>query len=307
MSKVLYLLTGPTAVGKTRIALQWAKMNNAEILSCDSLLFYQGMDVGTAKPTKEEQLEVPHHGIDIQPVDQQFNIKAYIDFAKEVVESVYSRGRKLLITGGSGFYLKAFLRPVTDDIEIPKEVNQSVLALYEDKGLDGLITELRKLNPKGNGDLDILNPRRVIKALARCRASGESLLGLKESFKMQKSPFEKCIKKVSILDRNPESLKKRIRQRVLEMIKLGLIEEVQQLIEQGMQKNPSAASAIGYRETIDWLKRGGGNKQDLVEAIILNTNKLVAKQRKWFRTQIEDARIINLDKHLGMEEELFID
>lgn len=305
MNNTLYLLTGPTGVGKTALALQWAEENNAEILSCDSLLFYKGMDIGTAKPSFNEQMQIPHHAIDISPVDQQFNIKAYIDLAKQVVRSVEERGKNLLIVGGSGFYLKAFVAPVIDDIEVPDAINQEVLELYEQAGLDGLMSALLKLNPKGVGDLDVLNHRRVIKALIRCKASGKDLLDLKVSFEAQESPFAHYEKKICILHRNPEVLKERIRTRVFEMLNVGLIDEVESLLQQGIERNPSAANAIGYRETIDWLKNGSSSKADLAEAIILNTNKLVAKQRKWFRNQIKSAQLINLDEHSEIEKNLF--
>lgn len=296
MSKVLYLLTGPTASGKTAFGIQWAKANNAEILSCDSLLFYKGMDIGTAKPSEEEQREVIHHGIDILPVDKQFNIKSYCEFAKHTIQSIHAKGKQVLVVGGSGFYLKSFIAPVSDDIEISASINNYVLSIYENEGLEGLIKELGKLNPEGFGDLDICNPRRVLKALVRCLSSGKSLLELRKSFQSQTAPFAEFEKRVCILDRNPEVLKKRIEQRVFEMMELGLIKEVQGLIEQGIEKNPSAATAIGYRETIRWLKSGHDNEDDLAEAIILNTNKLVAKQRKWFRTQMKEAQVINLDE-----------
>lgn len=306
MSRVLYLLTGPTASGKTALGIQWAKANNAEILSCDSLLFYKSMDIGTAKPSKEEQMEVPHHGIDIQPVDRQFNIKIYIEFAKSIIQSVHARGKQLLITGGSGFYLKSFLSPVVDDLEVSESINSYALSLYDDEGLEGLLKELHRLNSNGLGDLDVCNPRRVLKALMRCLASGKSCLELKESFETQADPFPEFEKKICILDRDPKILKERISRRVYEMMELGLIEEVQELIKQGIENNPSAATAIGYRETIRWLKSGHDNEDELEEAIILNTNKLVAKQRKWFRTQVKNARIINLDEVGASYEELFI-
>lgn len=297
-SSILYLLTGPTGVGKTALALNWAQANNAEILSCDSLLFYKGMDIGTAKPSQKELMQIPHHGIDICPVDKQFNIKAYIDLAKQVVRSVEERGKKLLIVGGSGFYLKAFLAPVIDDIDVPDAINQEVLELYQQAGLQGLMSALLKLNPKGVGDLDVLNHRRVIKALIRCKASGKDLLDLKASFDSQETPFADYEKKICILHRNPEILKQRIRTRVFEMINAGLIGEVASLMHQGIEKNPSASTAIGYREIIAWLKNGSSDEAELAETIILNTNKLVAKQRKWFRTQIKSAQLINLDEHL---------
>lgn len=295
MKKELYFLTGPTASGKTELGIEWAKANNAEILSCDSLLFYKGMDIGTAKPSMQELTQVPHYGIDIQPIDQQYNIKNYCEFSKSVVEDVYGRGKKLLILGGSGFYLKSFFEPVVDELDFSDSINQYVLALYEEEGLDRIVKELSKLNPEGFGTLDICNPRRVQRALVRCLGSGKSLLELKDSFSGQEVPFCEFEKKIIILDREPEILKDRIQKRVIRMLDAGLIKEVRKLMEEGIEKNPSAASAIGYRETIRWLKSGHENEDDLAEAIILDTNKLVAKQRKWFRTQVKDAQRINLD------------
>lgn len=307
MSKVLYFLTGPTGVGKTAVALEWAKKNDAEILSCDSLLFYRGLDIGSAKPSREEQKEVLHHGIDVEAVDRQFNIAQYVDLAKGVVASVEGRGKKLLIVGGSGFYLKSFLAPVVDAVEVPEEVNRAVLQLFEEKGLAGVRAELLRINPRGVGELDVCNPRRVIKALVRCRASGKDLLDLKRSFEEQAVPFMEYEKKICVLERSPELLKERIRRRVLEMVASGLVQEVEGLLSQGIENNPSAANAIGYRETIHWIKSGNANINELVEAIVLNTNKLVAKQRKWFRTQLGqvkrvgtvDTRWVNLDECLG--------
>ncbi len=296
MKKILYFLTGPTASGKTALGVQWAKANDAEILSCDSLLFYKGMDIGTAKPCELEQQGVKHHGIDMASIDEQFDVKSYCDFSKTVIDDAYERGKKLLILGGSGFYLKSFFVPVVDDIEVSESFNNYVLSLYEEEGLMRIVTELYKLNPDGLGDLDVCNPRRVQKALIRCLGTGKSLLELKKSFDKQAIPFPEFEKKVIILDRDPDILKDRIRSRVFNMLNFGLIDEVKRLVVQGIEKNPSAASAIGYRETIRWLKSGHENEDDLSEAIILSTNKLVAKQRKWFRTQIKGAQVVNLDK-----------
>lgn len=296
MKKKLYFLTGPTATGKTALGIEWAKKNDAEILSCDSLLFYKGMDIGTAKPSPEERAGVKHYGIDIQSVNEPFNVKNYIDFSKQVVDEVYARGKKLLVLGGSGFYLKSFFTPVVDDLEISEKINDFVLSLYEEKGLEGIVNELHKINPEGVGDLDLHNPRRVQKGLMRCLGTGKSLFELKNSFDHQEEPFSEFEKKICILDRDNEVLHERIRRRVFHMLDCDLINEVKNLFKQGIEKNPSAASAIGYRETIRWLKSGHDNTDDLAEAIILSTNQLVAKQRKWFRTQIKNAKIINLEE-----------
>src|SRR5262245_57692386 len=119
MKPVLHVLTGPTAVGKTEWALRWAEQRGAEIVSCDSLLFYRGMDIGTAKPTRDEQARVRHHLIDICDLTDRMDVTQFVTRAKAAVDEIRSRGRNVLVTGGSGFYLKAFLAPVADDIDVP--------------------------------------------------------------------------------------------------------------------------------------------------------------------------------------------
>src|SRR2546423_950109 len=119
MKPVLHVLTGPTAVGKTEWALRWAEENNAEIVSCDSLLFYRGMDIGTAKPTPVERARVRHHLIDICDVRELMDVTHYVTKAREAVNEITARGRGVLVTGGSGFYLKSFFAPVADDVAVP--------------------------------------------------------------------------------------------------------------------------------------------------------------------------------------------
>ena len=116
MRAVLHVLTGPTAVGKTEWALRWAEENGAEIVSCDSLLFYRGMDIGTAKPSAMELSRVAHHLVDICSPSERMDVAAYVGLARKAVEGILGRGRRVLVVGGSGFYLRTFLGPVTDEI-----------------------------------------------------------------------------------------------------------------------------------------------------------------------------------------------
>jgi hypothetical protein len=122
MKPTIHVLTGCTAVGKTEWALRWAEAQNAEIISCDSLLFYQHMDIGTAKPSAAELARVPHHLIDVVAAAEPMDITRYITLARAAVEKIAARGRKILVTGGSGFYLKSFFGPVADDVAVPAEV-----------------------------------------------------------------------------------------------------------------------------------------------------------------------------------------
>ena len=303
--KVMYFLTGPTAVGKTEWALAWAEASGAEILSCDSLLLYRGMAIGTARPSLDALRRVRHHGIDLSPVNQQFNVKEYLNVAQAVVDDVFQRGKRLLVVGGSGFYLKAFFAPVVDDLSIPEEIHREVLHLYEQRGLKGLVEELRKLNPSGTGSLDLLNPRRVIRSLERCLASGKTLIALREAFESQPRPFDTYQKNLCLLTRDRGNLRKRVEVRTKMMLAGGLIEEVRGLIRAGIRENPSAASAIGYRETLACLD-GKADFKELEDRIVKSTMALIRKQKTWFRRQVPVHRVIDLDAFkAGEVPELF--
>jgi len=182
---ILHVLTGPTAAGKTEWALRWAERFGAEIVSCDSLLFYRGMDIGTAKPTPAERGRVRHHLIDLCDVTEQMDITRYIALARAAIDDIRVRGRRVLVTGGSGFYLKAFCGPVADDIEVAAVIRERVRALPAAAALG----ELRALNPAGLGALDVANPRRVARALERCLASGRTLAELQDAFARQPGAF----------------------------------------------------------------------------------------------------------------------
>lgn len=301
----LYILTGVTGVGKTDLAIAWSQANDAEILSCDSTLFYRGMDIGTAKPTSEEQALVPHHGLDLVDVHEQYDVASYIQYAKTTIEEIQLRGKKVLITGGSGFYLKAFFSPVVDDIPVSQAIIDHLNVVYDHSGLEGLLALLNQYNPDGVGDLDIKNPRRVLKALARSMATGRSYPDLKADFLLQKTPFDGYIKHLTLLIRDEDDLKARIRIRAENMLKAGLIDEVKALIKLGIQTNPSAANAIGYREVIQYLSDNDGDQEALLERIIINTNQLVAKQRKWFRHQISPNKIFNLSQKIIPVQAIF--
>ena len=290
----LQILTGPTAVGKTAFALEWALKHDAEILSCDSLLFYRGMNIGTAKPGPDVLQRVPHHMIDIVPVAAPFSIKTYLDQAQAAVEAIIGRGRRVLIVGGSGFYLKSFFAPVVDAIEASPQIVARVAHLEQTRGLEGLMEELVARNPDGLGKLDFHNPRRVAKALQRCMASGRPLLELQAAFAQLKSPFADYEKRVTLLSRHPEDLWQRICARVEGMFAEGLLAEVERLQMQGIEKNTSAARAIGYRETLEFMKTKQSDLAALKERIAINTRRLVAKQRKWFRNHLKVDQMIDL-------------
>jgi len=278
------ILTGPTAAGKTEQALRWAEANGAEILSCDSVCVYRGLDVGSAKPTAAERARVAHHGIDLAEPSERFSVAAYVAHARHAIDEAGRRGVPLLVTGGSGFYLGAFFGPVTDSLEIPEAASTEARALQR-QGTDALRRRLEELE---GGHLpawlDVENPIRLAKALERRLASGRPLDELRQAFLAQPGAFADITFEHELIDRPDAELRARIATRTRRMLADGLVEEARWLAGLGLDDTLPAVRAVGYRETIDWVR--GGSVQPieaLAECIDQATWALVGKQRKWFR------------------------
>jgi tRNA dimethylallyltransferase len=243
------------------------------------------MNIGTAKPTPAERARVPHHLIDLLDFTDRMDVTYYVAQAKAACDDIRARGRRVLVTGGSGFYLKAFFHPVADEVDIPPEVRAAVAARLHRDGLPALAEELRRLNPQGLGRLDLDNPRRVTRALERCVASRRTLADLAAAFARQPAPFAGWTVRLARLERPRQELDARIDARVRAMLAGGLVEEVRRLLRAGLKQNASAAAAIGYRESIAFLE-GRLRADELAPAIARNTRALVKKQLTWFRTQL---------------------
>jgi len=280
----LHVITGPTAVGKTAQAIAWAQAHDAEVLSCDSVCVYRGMDVGTAKPTAAEQQLVKHHGIDLVAPSQRYSVQQYIQMAQTVIADVHARGKRVVITGGSGFYLAAFFGPVTDDLPVSDAVIEEVRRLQQ-AGPAAVLARLQSLEAAPLPTwLDTQNPIRVVKALERRMASGRSLDSLREDFLQRSSPFANFTVTHEVIERPDEELKKRIALRTSQMLQHGLIQEAEHLLSLNLDPELPSARAVGYRATMDWLLSGRQVAlEGLAERINLDTWALVRKQRKWFK------------------------
>ncbi len=301
----LHVLTGPTAVGKTALALDWAEAHGAVIVSCDSLLFYRGMDIGTVKPTLVELARVPHRCVDIAEPSARYSVHDYVRDARRAVDEATAAGRPVLVTGGSGFHLKAFYAPVTDALEIPAAVRAEIAALG-DAGHETARRRLLELEPDPPAWLDLANPRRVLKALERRLTTGRSLAEIKAEFDARPGAFDDFEKRTVVLTRAPEILEKRIRLRVAAMIADGLVDEVRRLLAGELPPDSPGAAAIGYRETIAWLAAGEpGGAAALHETVCVNTRQLAARQRKWFRTQLPPHATLDLDVATPAVDTLF--
>ncbi len=287
MKTQVAIITGPTCCGKTKAAIELAEKINGEIISCDSVLVYRKMDIGSAKPTKEEIRAIPHHLIDVADISEKFDVARYVELAKEALEKIVAKGKKPIVAGGSGFYLKAWFSAVADNVKISDEIKKISNKIEQENGLEGMKNELSKLDPLANLYVDINNPRRIKNALERCLATGKPIKQLLDEFKALPCPFGEIDRTLTILDLPDNILLNRISERANDMIKNGIIEETKNLIENGLLENQSARTAIGYRETIAWLEEGANNIDALKEIIIKNTMQLVKKQRKFFRNNLK--------------------
>jgi tRNA dimethylallyltransferase len=280
----IHVLTGPTAVGKTETALLWAEQHDAEIISCDSVCVYRGMDIGSAKPTAEDQHRIRHHGIDLVEPSERYSVSQYVEMARAAITRAHGHGKRILVTGGSGFYLASFFGPVTDELAIPQAITDEVRTLQR-QGLASLVLRLREIEGNPLPDwLDIQNPIRVAKALERRLASGRSLDSLREEFLTRRGPFADHPVTFELLERPDGELKARISSRTEIMLREGIIEESERLLALNLDPELTSSRAVGYRAVMDWLE--GGKRvamSGLAERINLDTWALVRKQRKWFR------------------------
>ncbi|MBR4598083.1 MAG: tRNA (adenosine(37)-N6)-dimethylallyltransferase MiaA [Opitutales bacterium] len=278
------IISGPTAAGKTAKAIELALELGAEIISCDSVQVYKHMDIGSAKPSQKELAQVPHHLIDVCPPSRQFSVGEYVELSKIALEKIRKNKHRAIVAGGSGFYLKAWFSPVCDEIEIPKPVKDECEALQKIGGADALKEKLLSLDPCAAEIIDIQNPRRIRPALERVLATSKTLKELRKNFESLPCPLGGFPKKYINIDLPDAELFCRAKLRAQKMVEGGLIEETKKLLLLGIEKNPSACNAIGYRETIAAIKKN--DFSTLAEDIFLSTKHLIKKQRKFLKTQI---------------------
>lgn len=280
----IFIISGPTASGKTAKAIELAKAVDAEIISCDSVQVYEFMDIGSAKPSAKERAEIPHHLIDVCHPSRQFSVGEYVALSKYALEKILKNKKRVIVAGGSGFYLKAWFSPVTDEIEIPKSVKDECQKLFDLGGSEALKEKLLSLDPEAADSIDIQNPRRIRPALERVLATSLTLKELRRKFESLPCPMGNFKINFKSTDMPDEELFKRVKTRAEKMIEDGLIEETKKLMSIGIEKNPSAAMAIGYRETMEAIRQN--DFSNLAEKIFLSTKKLIKKQRKFLKTQI---------------------
>lgn len=282
--RLVAAIVGPTCSGKTRIGMEFAEMTDGEIISADSRQIYKLIDIGTAKPTGEEIARVPHHLVDIVPLDEVVSAGAYGRLARDAVVDIFSRNKQPIIVGGSGLYVKAAVDGLFEAPEIDDHVRRELRKELKSEGPDKLLRELRRVDPEAAKGMLPQNYKRILRALEVYRSSGKKISALRAE-RTEKPDF-KTLQFGILLER--EELYRRIEKRVDEMIEAGLVEEVKELLRRGFDPKLNSLQTVGYKEGIGYVL-GKITFRDMVGLIKTNTRRYAKRQMTWFR---RDSRII---------------
>ena len=278
----LIVLTGPTAVGKTRLSIALAKSVGGEIISADSMQVYRHMDIGSAKITREEMDGVPHYLVDVLEPTEEFNIVLFQKLAREAMEDIRSRGKIPVLVGGTGFYIQA----VTRNIDFAQsEQDDSYRNELEDIALkmgSGYIhSMLAEVDPKAAEEIHENNIKRVIRALEFYKQTGKRISEHNEEQKHHESPYDLAY---FVLNAPRDILYKRIDQRVDEMLENGLADEVKKLQELGCHRGMVSMQGLGYKEILSWLE-GECTYEEAVRVLKRDTRHFAKRQLTWFRRE----------------------
>lgn len=286
MNKVI-LLTGPTASGKTLHSIQIAKVIGGEIVNFDSLLLYKELNIGSAKPTLNEQQGIPHHMIDVRSIIDPMNASAYALEATPKINKILARGKPVILVGGSGFYARALLRGMYNSPTTPKEINLKSDELYEAKGIAPFREILRQYDPDNFNRLHENDHYRIRRAVAHWWTNGTP-------FSVERDAFNPHIPQWDILPLHLDIPKVDhlpfIEKRTRTMIELGLIQEVEALLATGFSGDEKPLQSIGYKETLEWLSgEFGTDIKAYEERININTRQLAKTQRTWFKKETKQV------------------
>ena len=291
----LWFLVGPTASGKTSVALAVAERTGAEILSLDSMAVYRGMDVGTAKPTREERARVPHHLLDLVAAHEAFSTGRYVEAAEAAVADIVARGRIPLFVGGTALYLKALTEGFFDGPPADWTLRNRLKAEAAERGTAPLHERLRTLDPAAAERTHPNDLRRIVRAIEVHAATGRPISEQQTQFGTPSSQYD-CT--VAGIRRDRAELYERIDRRVDAMLGQGLVEEVRLLLGDARGISHAAAQFVGYREVIAHL-RGDLSLDDAREKIKTRTRQFAKRQLTWFR-HIEGIRWVEAGRETAV-------
>ncbi len=301
MDRPLIILTGPTAVGKTKLSIDLAKAVGGEIVSADSIQVYRHMDIGSAKVTKSEMGGVPHHLIDVLDPTEEFNVVIFQKMAKEAVEGILNRGHIPVVVGGTGFYIQA----LAYDIDFTENDQDRTLRLEleriaGEKGGEYLHKMLEEVDPAAADQIHANNIKRVIRAIEFYRQTGTRISEHNEAERKKSSPYQLFY---YVLNTRRSILYDRVERRVEQMMEQGLLEEVKKLAAMGCARDMVSMQGLGYKELLDHLE-GRCTLEEAVYTIKRDTRHFAKRQLTWFKRE-KDVRWLNLpDFHDNLTEVL---
>lgn len=273
-------IVGPTATGKTRLSVALAQRLGAEIVSCDSMQLYRGMDVGTAKPTAQETGGVRHHMIDCLDPREEFSVSRYVELADRCVQDILARGKPVIVVGGTGLYVDSLVAG-REFAPFPQTGRREALtARAEKEGIEPLMQELRAVDPEAAESIHPSNQKRVIRALEVYLETGKTITQHNRETRSRPPKYRPVWIGLDYVNRS--ALYARIDARVDEMFAQGLVDEVRRLLEGGVPERATSMQAIGYKELTAFL-RGEGTEDAAREQIKLASRRYAKRQRTWFR------------------------
>lgn len=281
MKKTVLAVVGPTASGKSALAIELAKRFDGEIICCDSMQIYKEMSIGTAKPSVDEQAQVRHHLFDFADPKESFSCADYIPLAERVVEDILSRGKLPVFCGGTGLYLDRFLSGAQfEETEIDEKFRREMESFASEFGNEALHNKLREIDPVSADEIHPNNIKRVIRALEIYKTSGRTKSELDKESKEFESNYRAI--QIGLKYEDRELLYDRINRRVDKMMADGLLEETKTLLDSGVfEKNTTAAQAIGYKELLLYFD-GQKSLEDAIENLKMATRRYAKRQMTWF-------------------------
>ena len=272
------LLAGPTATGKSEIALHLAEQLGGEIISADSMQVYRGLDIGTAKPSPADRAHVPHHLIDILDLTESFDAAQFARLAHRTAAEIRARGQVPILCGGTGLYFRAYL----EGLGAAPAADATLRTELEALPLENLLTELRERDPAAYEKIDRKNPRRVVRALEVIRLTGKPFSAQRADWNSSHLSPVTC--HFYCFSRSTDDLHTRINTRVDAMFARGLVDETRELLKHGLAENKTAMQAIGYRQVVEHL-RGERPLKETIELVKIRTRQFAKRQLTWFRAQ----------------------
>lgn len=290
MKKPLIILTGPTAVGKTKASIDLAKALNGEIISADSMQVYKYMDIGSAKIRPEEMQGVPHYLVDVLEPDEEFHVVRFQQMAKQAMQEIYDKGKVPIVVGGTGFYIQALLYDIDFTESNENNIYRSQLEqIAKEQGAQHLHDLLREVDPESADAIHANNVKRVIRALEFYKQTGEKISQHNETERAKESPYDFCY---FVLTDQRQHLYDRIDQRVDQMLQEGLVAEVEALKNKGYTKDMVSMQGLGYKEVLDYLN-GECTLEEAVYVLKRDTRHFAKRQLTWFRRERD---VIWIDK-----------